>query len=235
MRVVCTTQRTTEWFEARLGKQTASNSNCSRSRFAVKKDGTPRKDGETRERENYKFQLVAERLAGRVTGGFVSVWMNEGAEGEETARTAYGVRFDVDVAQTGFVLHPSYDFFGASPDGILPDGGVLEIKIPKTANHLKYIDGKLDPWEEYGDQLLGEFICCCAPYVEFMSYSKDLPEHLSIFTRRYVPNVKQVGDYESDIASFDAEVGDLVARYNGKRDFIQQLHASLAITAEDCK
>lgn len=212
MRVACETQRTHEWFTARLGKITASESGAVLSRFATNKEGKPRKEGETAERFNYKVQLAAERLTSKVTPQFVSIWMKNGSDYEDFARAEYEVSHDVMVEQTGFVLHPRYDFFGASPDGLLPGNGVLELKVPAPANHLKYLLGRLDPIEEYGAQMLGEVICCEASYCVFASFNPDFPQHRRLFTKRYERGeILEIAAYEREIAQFEQEVDAIVA------------------------
>jgi hypothetical protein len=215
MRTICETQHTQEWFEARLGMVTASASGDVLAKLQRKG-----KDGEVPEaaaRMNYRMQLVAERLTGKVTPQFVSIWMKNGTDYEDFARAEYEVRNDVLVEQTGFVLHPKFDFFGASPDGLLPGNGVLEIKVPMPANHLKYLLGVLDPREEYGAQMLGELICCEADYVVFASFNPDFPPHLKLFTRRYERNdIGQIAAYEQEIEQFNSEVEAMVQQLKGE-------------------
>ena len=218
MRTVCDTQQTRTWFECRLGKVTASEAAAVLSRYKTKS----RENDETAERYGYKMQLLAERLTGKVTSQFVSIWMKGGSDYEDDARARFECEQELLVEQTGFVLHPKLDFFGASPDGLLPDNGVLELKVPTPGNHLKYLLGKLDPREEHGAQMVGEIICCEADYCMFGSYNPDFPPHLKLFTKRYERgDIMQISAYEEAIVQFNAEIEEmlekLAQKWNGEQ------------------
>jgi putative phage-type endonuclease len=120
-------QRTDEWFSARLGCVTAS-----RTADVMAKT----KSGYGASRENYMAQLITERLTGQASDGFSSAAMQWGTETEPQAREAYEFFTGETVEETGFVLHPSIKHFGASPDGLVGQDGLIEIKCPNTATHI---------------------------------------------------------------------------------------------------
>jgi hypothetical protein len=71
----------------------------------------------------------------------LSGW-KEGKEREPEARTEYEIANTVFVRQVGFVYHPTIKMAGASPDGLVGEDGLIEIKCPKLDTHLQYmIDG----------------------------------------------------------------------------------------------
>lgn len=74
-------QRTPEWYAARLGKCTASRLN---DVMAKLKSG-----GWAASRASYCAELVAERLSGQITNGYVSAAMQHGIDTEPEARLAY--------------------------------------------------------------------------------------------------------------------------------------------------
>ena len=63
--------------------------------------------------------------------------MERGTELEPAARAAYEVERLCTVDEVGFVVHPDYPFIGVSPDGLVGDDGMVEIKCPaETSAHL---------------------------------------------------------------------------------------------------
>ena len=117
MRVLCDDQRSPDWFEARRGKITASE-----ARKALAGKGT-------KGRRMYVEQLVDD-LEGipNFDDEEVKPWFTDGRYYESWARGWYSFKFDVDVQETGFVVHDEYSWIGCSPDGLLPSPGMLEIK-----------------------------------------------------------------------------------------------------------
>ena len=122
-------QRTEEWFNARLGKVTASVV------YATQMKPT------TKGFQDYQAQLLTERLTGEPTPNFVSDDMVWGEETEPQARAMYELEPGRDVSEVGFVNHPTIEMAGASPDGVVGDMkagsfGLVEIKCPRTATHI---------------------------------------------------------------------------------------------------
>ena len=111
-------QRSEEWFSARLGKVTASN--------LANVTATTR-SGESAYRRNYRLQLVTERLTGQRTEVFINQAMQHGIDTEDEARNYYVFKHE-DVEEVGFVDHPTINMAGASPDGLVGDDGLIEIK-----------------------------------------------------------------------------------------------------------
>ena len=132
MRVVnCGLQGSPEWKAARCGLITASRISDVLSYL--------KRGGESADRANYRTELVAERLTGQVDDSvFVTKWLREGTEQEPYARAAYEVATDNYLDQHSFVLHPQWDFTGASPDGICGRGGADQ--VPEV-DHAFEVDG----------------------------------------------------------------------------------------------
>jgi hypothetical protein len=112
--------------------------------------------------------------------------MEIGTQYEGEARTEYWMATGTEVQETGFVLHPTLDFLGASPDGlILPTHG-LEIKVPMLKTHIRYLREKKVP-EDYVPQMQCNMLCCGLPAWAFVSYCPsevypELPERFRLFT-----------------------------------------------------
>ena len=129
-RFVNVKQNTAEWLKIREGRITASRM---ADVVTMLKRG-----GKGAGYENYKLELVAERMTGSAAEHYVSPWMDRGTEYEPTARAAYEVAFDVMVDLVGFAIHPTMDFSGCSPDSLVDADGMIQIKVPKTENHIAY-------------------------------------------------------------------------------------------------
>ena len=68
-------------------------------------------------------------LGAKFRGNVFTRW---GTKYEEVATEIYRIKYNTTVIEFGCLGHPKYSFIGASPDGITPDGIMLEIKVPKT-------------------------------------------------------------------------------------------------------
>ena len=109
----------------------------------------------------YQHNLVLERLYGVMTQQYVTSYMKNGSEQEEYARRLYEALMELDepVQLIGFALHPVWDWFGCSPDGLVGDKGGLELKCPGEASHDAYIQNPNTLVEEYKGQVLANLLC----------------------------------------------------------------------------
>ena len=78
----------------------------------------------------------------------------------------------------GFIPHPAIENAGASPDGLVNDDGLIEIKCPNTWTHLEFIQS-LKPKREYILQMQWQMICTGRKWCDFVSYDNRLPDNLS--------------------------------------------------------
>lgn len=185
MRIVCLHQRDVTWYECRLAHVTGSN--MSRALSCYKIDRKPNKKGDPNaEQWNYVRELATEILTGVPVEHFVSPSMDRGAEREPEARKYYcehmGFTDGREVKEVGFVLHPTRDWLGASPDAIVGDKGCLEIKCPEPHTHLDYLDRTTVP-DDYLYQVHTEILCCEAEWCDFISYS-PLYKHPALRMKR---------------------------------------------------
>lgn len=202
MRIIDCEQGSAEWLQNRVGRITASRICEAMSRYA-------KKDGETAERKNYKTDMIVERLTGRSTENFVSPEMIWGRDNEQAARTAYEMEKGVMTQKVGFILHPTLDHVGASPDSLVDDGG-LEIKCPKTATHIKWMLAGVVP-EEHVDQVQLNIACAETAWWDFMSYDPRLPEGIDRFIVRVPRDDKRIADMEAEAVQFNAEIEQVIA------------------------
>lgn len=206
MKIVDCEQGSPEWFAARLGKVSAS-------RIADVVART--KTGYGASRANYLAELVAERLTGTPAEKFSNAAMAWGTEKEPAARSMFELMHDVSVTQVGVVLHPTIDMACASPDGLIGDHGLVEIKCPNTATHIETllseaIDGK------YIKQMMWQMACTGRRFCWFASYDPRLPAEMQLFTQRVEREDRMIAELEREAIAFLAEVDDTVAKLVAK-------------------
>ena len=130
-------QGTREWVEARLGIPTASQF----SRLL-----TPKRMQVSASRHRYRAELLAEWITGDPVDEFETEWTERGKALEPLARSHYGIVWDVAPKQVGLCTRAIYrevdvmtavsGTVGASPDALVGDDGLLELKCPGMVNHI---------------------------------------------------------------------------------------------------
>lgn len=159
-------QGSPEWLASRLGRPSASMfSNL------ITTSGKPSSSA-----KKYIAEMVAERLTGRSKPFYTNDHMERGNFLEPEAREAYEFITDLEVVETGFILHDSEEF-GCSPDGLVANDGGLEIKCPSDGVHAGYlIDGKVPT--KYYQQVQGCMWVTGRDWWDFMSYHPEMPHLL---------------------------------------------------------
>ena len=200
-------QRTDEWYAARLGKVTAS-----RVADVIAKT----KSGPSASRGNYMAELVCERLTGSVGATYSSPAMEWGTAQEPNARAAYEAAGGVLVEEVGFVPHPTIEAAGASPDGLVNDDGLVEIKCPNTATHIEtLLSGKVP--ERYVTQMQWQMACTGRQWCDYVSYDPRLPERMRLFISRVPRNPAAITAMETEVLLFlqelDQKIKDLETNY----------------------
>lgn len=197
-------QGSPEWFAARAGKVTASR---------VADVIARTKTGYGASRANYAAELIAERLTGTTAPSFTNAAMQWGTDTEPKARDAYCFRHDLDVVEIGFVDHPAIAMTGASPDGLVGDEGLVEIKCPNTATHLDTLLGETVP-AKYVTQMQWQMACTGRAWCDFASFDPRLPASMSLFVHRVHRDEDLIAELEREVSAFIAEINDKVARLN---------------------
>ena len=187
MRVACNFQRTQEWFQVKTGKIGASSIHKAMA-FLTRASGS-RKAGESSAvRDQFILELATELITCVPTDHYVSKAMDIGTQYESEARIEYWQATGNEVEETGFVLHPSLDFAGSSPDGIIGTDGGLEIKVPLLHTHMGYIRSQEIP-DEYVKQMQFNMLCCERSWWDFCSYCPpevypEVPERFRLYVQR---------------------------------------------------
>ena len=210
-RIIDCDQLSSEWFDLHVGRVTASGMKKVLAFYTQK----GKLGAETKARADYKAMKVAEILTGRlIQSNYVSDDMEDGIDKEPFARAAYQMRTGYDVDQVGFVLHPTIERCGCSPDGLMLDiCGGLEIKCPRASTHIKYLIGEEVP-DEYEPQVALQIRCADLDWVDFVSYCPELPENLQLFVKRMHRNEDRMREIDEKVMQFLYEVDSLVTRLN---------------------
>jgi len=197
-------QGSQDWFAQRAGKVTAS-----RIADVVAKT----KSGWSASRDNYAAQLIAERLTGVVADTFTNAAMQWGTETEPQAKAAYTLFTGRVIQDVGFVPHPSIPMSGASPDGLVEDNGLVEIKCPNTATHLETllgsaIDGK------YIKQMQWQMACTNKAWCDFVSFDPRLPVNMQCKIIRVDRDAELIALLEKEVGEFLAEIEAKIKQLN---------------------
>jgi putative phage-type endonuclease len=201
-------QGSTEWFEARRGFLGASGINDA---LATTKTG-----GEAATRRNLRAKLIAERLTGVCEDSYTSAAMQWGIDHEPIARAMYETHLNCDVDQVGFILHPELKMTGASPDGLVGDKGLVEIKCPNTATHIDYLLGGVAP-AQYRNQMLWQMECTGRDWCDFVSYDPRMPEDMQLLCVRFHRDDEELNKIRSGVVKFLDEVNEVISKLQNIR------------------
>lgn len=201
-------QGSPEWLAARAGSLGASQLGDALART---------KSGWGASRANVAAQLVCERLTGQPTETYTNAAMTRGLEKEPDARTAYEFLRNVDVVQVGLRRHPTIKGTHASPDGLVGDDGLVEIKAPSSATHLDTLLGASAPLK-YVYQCQWQMIVFDRKWTDLVSYDDrfrgDMQLHVRRIERLSDVEVRKLEDEVQEfIAEVDAKVAALEAQY----------------------
>ena len=173
------------------------------------------KSGESAGRKNLKMDLVAERLTGKPTDSFTNSAMQWGTEQEPFARIAYEAYKGIFVEQIPFVDHPTIEWFGCSPDGLVGEDGLIEIKCPNTTTHIEYLqEGK--PPSKYIPQMMAQMACTGRKWCDFASFDPRMPEELQLFVVRLNRDDAYIQEMEAEVKKFLDEVEQVLAQLKRK-------------------
>lgn len=193
MKILTCEQRSVEWFEARKGVPTASQFD---KIVTIKGE-------QSKQRTKYLHGLAGELLGGIVEEGYQSAAMMRGNELEAEARAFYEL-INEPVHTVGFCLS---DGIGCSPDGLVGDSGLLEIKCPLISTHVEYLLKNELP-SDYFQQTQGQLLVTGREWVDFISYYPGLKPLVIRVTR----NEEFLGKLKAELKLFCAELEETVRK-----------------------
>ena len=195
-------QGSDEWKRLRLGHVTASN---------VADVMAKGKSGEATTRYKYKVRLVAERMTDTIPESYSNSAMEWGVEMEPIARMQYEAKTNAFVDKTGFWHHPTIQWVGVSPDGLVGEDGLVEIKCPNTTTHLDYIFANKVP-SEYYKQVQCQLWVTGRKWCDFVSFDPRLPTRNQLLIIRAERDEALIADMEIEVKQFLSEVEDLIIK-----------------------
>ena len=214
MRVINCVQGSDEWRKARLGKATASRI-CDVMRMT--------KSGVSAMRVKYMTEKILERLTGQEVERKLTLSMQGGKENEPRGRIAYEQHAELWVIEVGFVLHPTLDDAGCSPDGLVGDDGLVEIKCPDTSTHFEHlIEGKID--RDYLLQMQMQMLCTGRAWCDFVSFDPRCPQHMQLAVTRVHADPQLQQEINDHLAFFLGETAGRLMRLKAIRPGPEDLH-----------
>lgn len=199
-------QGSDEWKKLRLGHVTASNI----ADIMAKGRG-----GESITRRKYKMRLVAERMTEQSEAGWSSAAMEWGVEQEPFARSAYEVLQGTFVDRTGFWLHPTIKWVGVSPDGLVNDDGLVEIKCPNSTTHLDWLLASRVP-PEHMKQIQCQLWVTGREWCDFVSYDPRVKHSKQLFAKRTFRDEEFIAEMEREVLVFLQEVEQCITDLENK-------------------
>lgn len=192
-------QGTPEWLELRRGRITGSRFKDARDRTAK---GLP-----SAKCSLYAMDVARERCGGRAGEKFQNAAMRFGSEQEPLAREAYEKATGNLVFEVGFITDES-GYFGLSPDGLIDDDGVLEIKTMVSSDTLfrAVVEGDIS---EYRDQINGYLWMLGRQWVDLVLWAPDLADlGLAMKVIRIERDEEAIAALEADLIAFMTMVRD---------------------------
>lgn len=192
-------QRTEEWYTSRLGHVTGSN--------AAKLMGTPKAQ------ERYLIELAVEIVTGEPKTFDVPA-LAWGRKHEASAIRAYQLATGNEVEKVGFIEMTEYSsresaYVGCSPDGLLDDRGLLEVKCPETVYY--HVQNILNgPSKDHVWQCKYNLYATGRQWADFISYHPQMPAKSMLYI------------HPEPITIDEIEREEIAARING---FVPRLQA----------
>lgn len=193
-------QGSVEWLSLRLGKITASRVKD----VLTKGRGT----SPSKTAESYMMELIAEILTGNSKPFFENDAMRWGTETEPQARAMYAVNNDfVDVKEVAFVEHNEQ--VGISPDGLIGDDGLLEIKCPNTTTQLKRALSD-DYSADYKAQIQMQLWVTEREWCDFLSFDPRLECEAGYLQQRVFRDEEYIEEMKVKVYAFVEKMNELI-------------------------
>lgn len=162
-------------------------------------------------------ELAIQILTGTVEQSFTSPAMQWGTDNEGKARDAYSFFTGNTVEEIAFINHPTIEQAGASPDGLVGDDGLVEIKCPNSNTHCAILlTGKIK--NEYLLQMQWQMACSDREWCDFVSYDPRFPEELVIFIKRVARDDKLIAEITDEVTKFLAELNEKLTKLKGLKE-----------------
>lgn len=159
------------------------------------------------------YQLAAERITNHVDPVYPTFDMQRGTDDEPFARDAYAANY-APVEQVGFMVRNFGDYrIGYSPDGLVGDDGLIEIKSRRPKEHLKTVLKDLPPLENVA-QLQAGLLVSGRAWIDYVSFCAGLP----LWVHRVYPETRWVNAITTAAAEFEINVSGVIQNFISATD-----------------
>jgi hypothetical protein len=197
-------QGTEEWLAARRGMVTASVVGQ-----LLTATSRPANNDTSR---RLTLALVAERITGETEPVYMNDDMLRGHLEEPIARDMYAEHFSGGeiVSETGFMVRDDWGFsLGYSPDGLVGDNGLIEVKAPRAKGHIATILSGAVP-DRHMPQIQAGLLVSGRDWCDFISYYGGLPP----FVKRVHPDFQWFESIVAAVAAFEEAAAEMTDRYD---------------------
>lgn len=197
-------QGTDEWLAIRRGIVTASVVGN-----LLTATGKPANNESSR---RLTLSLLAERITGETEPTFMNDDMLRGHLEEPIARDMYAEHFaeGEPVTTTGFMIRDDWGWsLGYSPDGLVGDHGLIEVKAPRAKGHLATILGGEVPTQHMA-QIQAGLLVSGREWLDFISYYGGLPP----FVKRVYADPIWAESIVEAVSAFEDNVAEMTHRYD---------------------
>jgi hypothetical protein len=195
-------QRSDEWYELRRGMITTS---------AVGRLITPKtmKPASNQDSRSLASTLAAERISGWTDSGFVNDDMMRGIDSEPILRAKYAQHY-APVTEVAFMTEDRFGFkLGLSPDGLVGEDGLIEIKCPRANGHIGTIIAGHPPIE-YMAQLQCALLVSGREWIDYVSFCAGLP----LYVKRVTPQPKWFDAIRAAASSCEDSIREIMRLYH---------------------
>jgi len=187
-------QGSPEWFEIRVGKVTASHAQ------AIGNNG--------KGLDTYLLEVVSEMFSSAQKDQYSNEHIERGNELEPLARSMYELQENVEVEEIGFAEYN--DFVGCSPDGLVGDDGMIEIKCPDDKTYFNLLmNENIDSsyiWQCQMNLLILEKKWC-----DLIFYNPNFEKSMKIF--RLKPDKEMFSRLKEGFAKAEKEIIRMISKY----------------------
>lgn len=193
-------QGSEEWLKLRVGKISASRAKdlLATARY-----------GEAAGYRNLKTELAVERITGKRAERYVTKQMEYGTETEAVAATMYQLATGVVAKECGIFEIDGTNVV-ASPDRLVGDDGLIEIKCRELANHVEsMLSGKVPT--EYYKQIQFQLWVTNRQWCDYVSYGDEMPSNAQLFIKHIERDEEVINEIIDKVAEIEEDIEKLIS------------------------
>lgn len=206
------------WYAARRGRVTASRIPDVMS-FLKRGD---KKGESTQKRKDYLLEKAQEIITGQSADHVVTLAMEWGISHEKQAVAEYELDRNVETDLVGFVVHPEIERAGASPDRLIGEDGLLEVKCPTSMTHMEYLVERKIP-DNYVYQIQWQLACTGRKWCDWVSFDPRMPAEHSLLIIREERNGKIISELNEGVKLFLADLLQLLQKLQSNKREVRQV------------